>query len=528
MTANPVQRADALAAGSQLQSYIILKVIGSGAFGVTYLAEHIHLGSQHVIKEYFPDSGVRLNGVQVGAKSTSDQEIFDWGLGSFFQEAKLLYGLSHPNIVKVTDLFEANGTAYFVMPYLRGITLHQWIKDHPNPGEEALAQIFIPLLEGLKYIHERQLLHRDIKPENIFITYSQTPVLIDFGAARQAIGQKSRPLTQILTPPFAPIEQYQSRDVFLPALDLYSLGACIYQAITGRLIEEAPSRIVGEDTQPRLAGSRYRDRYSPHFLAAVDYALNVRAENRFQSAMDMQQALLGQQQLPPAVPPQATVAQPQQPVRTTAATSGPRMVVRDGGQKQAVPVAAASPKSSKVWLWTGLLTVLVLLLVGSVYVANSLTNKPEKPVVGVAQAASDPPVQLPDTTELPSAQPEQSAGGQQSDGQQGGRMEISPEAVAAMNEGLPQMMGPYARLDRISYVAEQRMLVYQLTFVQFEAGDLTVSERNELRDSMRSSTCDDINLNEWVLSDGKVLFAFADKNGVHMLELLVTSDECAP
>ena len=176
MTQQNVQRADALVAGSQLHTYIVLKVLGSGAFGITYLAEHIHFGSQHVIKEYLPDSGVRVQGLTVQAKSSGDQEIFNWGLNGFFNEAKLLYGLSHPNVVKVTDLFEANGTAYFVMPYLRGITLHQWIKEHPNPSENELAGIFIPLLEGLKYIHERQLLHRDIKPENIFITENQTPV----------------------------------------------------------------------------------------------------------------------------------------------------------------------------------------------------------------------------------------------------------------------------------------------------------------------------------------------------------------
>ena len=153
MTQQNVQRADALVAGSQLHTYIVLKVLGSGAFGITYLAEHIHFGSQHVIKEYLPDSGVRVQGLTVQAKSSGDQEIFNWGLNGFFNEAKLLYGLSHPNVVKVTDLFEANGTAYFVMPYLRGITLHQWIKEHPNPSENELAGIFIPLLEGLKYIH---------------------------------------------------------------------------------------------------------------------------------------------------------------------------------------------------------------------------------------------------------------------------------------------------------------------------------------------------------------------------------------
>ena len=135
MAQQNVQRADALVAGSQLHTYIVLKVLGSGAFGITYLAEHIHFGSQHVIKEYLPDSGVRVQGLTVQAKSSSDQEIFNWGLNGFFNEAKLLYGLNHPNVVKVTDLFEANGTAYFVMPYLRGITLHQWIKEHPNPSE---------------------------------------------------------------------------------------------------------------------------------------------------------------------------------------------------------------------------------------------------------------------------------------------------------------------------------------------------------------------------------------------------------
>ena len=410
MTAPNVQRADALAAGSQLQSYIILKAIGSGAFGITYLAEHIHLGSQHVIKEYFPDSGVRLQGVSVSAKSTSDQDIFNWGLGSFFQEAKLLYGLSHPNIVKVTDLFEANGTAYFVMPYLRGITLHQWIKEHPQPSEDELAQVFIPLLEGLKYIHAQQLLHRDIKPENIFITENHTPVLIDFGAARQAIGQKSRPLTQILTPPFAPIEQYQSRDVFLPALDLYSLGACIYQAITGRLIEEAPSRIVGEDTQPKLAGSSYARRYSPEFLAAVDYALNVRAENRFQNAMDMQQALLGQAALPaaPATATPAAVGRTQAASPAAAGRTQGRGVAHNLKAKKQPAAAAPTGGGGKGLLWAAVIGLVLLAAGGGIYFYTQRSAAPPaKPVEVVAQTPVDPPVQLP--PEQP-AQPPEEAG----------------------------------------------------------------------------------------------------------------------
>lgn len=522
MTANSVQRADALAAGSQLQSYIILKVIGSGAFGITYLAEHIHLGSQHVIKEYFPDSGVRLQGMSVSAKSTSDQELFDWGLGSFFQEAKLLYGLSHPNIVKVTDLFEANGTAYFVMPYLRGITLHQWIKEHPNAGEEALMQVFIPLLEGLKYIHERQLLHRDIKPENIFITENQTPVLIDFGAARQAIGQKSRPLTQILTPPFAPIEQYQSRDVFLPALDLYSLGACIYQAVTGKLIEEAPSRIVGEDTQPKLAGSAYGRSYSRAFLSAVDYSLNVRAANRFQNAMEMQQALLGQAPVLPEAEtatriPTAAMPNPGQTVMSVPdgkAETG-KVKLSKGARKAAQGQGKASG-GGKGWLWGGLM----VLLAGGGFAWHALdggSNPPARPIEVVAQqpAVSDPPVQLPENV----------GGGQT----QGGGVEITQEDVDALNKDLPQMIGDVARMERVYYAASSRTLVFQITLLVVEAGQVSDAELRQLSVLMGQESCKDESIRQWVVhGGGTLLFALSDKNGQHLFDSHVAREHCSP
>lgn len=513
-----VQRADALPAGSRLQSYTIQKVIGSGAFGITYLAEHVHLGSLHVIKEYFPDSGVRLDGVNVAAKSSSDQDLFDWGLSSFFSEAKLLYGLSHPNIVKVTDLFEANGTAYFVMPYLQGNTLHQWLKEHPKPDEAALGQIFIPLLEGLKYIHERQLLHRDIKPENILMTAGGTPVLIDFGAARQAIGQKSRPLTQILTPPFAPIEQYQSRDVFLPALDLYSLAACIYQAVTGKLIEEAPARIAGEDTQPKLAGSAYERHYSPHFLAAVDYALNVRAEHRFQSAMEMQQALLGLSPSPASV--QAanngqTVAalSPAAHAGKRAATSARPVLVR---KKTAKP-AAGGKKTG--WLAAGAFVVLLCILAFAFSRFRQEAAPAQASEVVVRQndgqpssdEHSDPPLQLPGST------------GQ---GEVTG-IQITAETVAAMNEDLPKMIDSQAMLERIYYAENSRTLVYQVRFVNFAAGKLNRSELDRLGEMMRDTTCQDPNMRSWIVETAStVLFVFNDKNGKHLIDTAVSRQDC--
>ena len=535
MAQQNVQRADALVAGSQLHTYIVLKVLGSGAFGITYLAEHIHFGSQHVIKEYLPDSGVRIEGLTVQAKSSADQEIFNWGLNGFFNEAKLLHGLNHPNVVKVTDLFEANGTAYFVMPYLRGITLHQWIKEHPGPSENELAGIFIPLLEGLKYIHERQLLHRDIKPENIFITENQTPVLIDFGAARQAVGQKSRPLTQILTPPFAPIEQYHSRDIFVPALDLYSLGACIYQSITHQLIEEAPARISGEDTQPKLAGSRYEGRYSHHFLAAVDYALNVRAENRFQSAMDMQQALLGLS----GVPLQAA-STPETGNITQASYSAQTAVHRKPLPKQRHAAPAASGGKSKWLLWGGIGAAVLAALAAATFLLmrNGHENsEPETPPA--ASAAADAPLVLPpaEQTQPEQTQPDQAEtekpsennGGSNSENSNNGN--ISSEYIDSLNKQLPQMISDSVRWEKVVYAESNNTLIMQMTMTELRLSDISSEQADDLQNNigpaLAKNACNDSYIGSWLTKHiGTLIIAFYDKNGKHLVDGTVTGSNC--
>ena len=520
MTQQNVQRADALVAGSQLHTYIVLKVLGSGAFGITYLAEHIHFGSQHVIKEYLPDSGVRVQGLTVQAKSSSDQEIFNWGLNGFFNEAKLLYGLNHPNVVKVTDLFEANGTAYFVMPYLRGITLHQWIKEHPNPSENELSGIFIPLLEGLKYIHERQLLHRDIKPENIFITENQTPVLIDFGAARQAVGQKSRPLTQILAPPFAPIEQYHSRDVFMPALDLYSLGACIYQSITHQLIEEAPARIAGEDTQPKLAGSRYEGSYSHHFLAAVDYALNVRAENRFQNAMDMQQALLGLAEIP-----SQAASLPEAGNTTQASYQAQTAVHGKVLSKQHKTALAASGRKPKWLLWGGIGTAVLAALIVSAFILMHNGDENNEPVTPpAASAAANAPVVLPPAGQTQPEQPAENGGDNNGTG-------ISAAYIDEMNKQLPQMIADGVRWDKTVYAESSNALIMQITMMKLRLGDLNSSQLNELQSAigpaMAKTTCADPNVSPWLTQhNGTLIIAFYDKNGKHLVDGSVSGRDC--
>jgi serine/threonine protein kinase len=288
---NEIRRGDALPPGSELHGYCLEKALGAGSFSITYLATHGIFHTKHVIKEFMPDYALREGGVTVRPKSESERALFEWGFARFFDEARLLHSFSHPNVVKVTDVFEANGTAYFVMPYLEGRTLRDVLEVNPCLDKDTLLDIFFPLLEGLKYIHGKNVLHRDIKPENIYIQRDGVPVLIDFGAARQAIGVKSKALTQVFTAHYAPHEQYSATGEKTAALDLYSLGACMFQAITRDLPAEAPSR-VQRDTNPKLAGSDLERQYGHGFLAAVDKSLAVWPGERFQSGLDFQMALL--------------------------------------------------------------------------------------------------------------------------------------------------------------------------------------------------------------------------------------------
>jgi serine/threonine protein kinase len=295
---NGIQRSDALPSGSELHGYRLEKALGAGSFSITYLATHGLFHTRHVIKEFMPDYALRKGDTTIRPKDESERALFEWGFARFLDEARLLNSFRHPNVVKVTDVFEANGTAYFAMPYLEGRTLHDVLKVNPRLDKDALLSIFIPLLEGLKYIHGKNILHRDIKPENIYIQRDGVPILIDFGAARQAIGVKSKALTQVFTAHYAPYEQYSSTGEKTAALDLYSLGACMFQAITRNLPAEAPSR-VQRDTNPKLAGSDFERQYDRRFLAAVDKALAVWPGERFQNGLEFQKALLNGPPRPP-------------------------------------------------------------------------------------------------------------------------------------------------------------------------------------------------------------------------------------
>jgi len=305
--------------GCLLNEYQIERVLGHGGFGVTYLARDTMLQKAVAVKEYLPmEWAVRTTGNTVSVRAESDRQAFEQGLTSFLNEARVLARFSHPNLIPVYRFFQANSTAYFVMDYAEGETLKGAIKKSGGLSEEKIKHLLIPVLNGLEGVHKAGILHRDIKPENILVRNDGTAVLIDFGAARYAMGSKSRAITSVLTAGYAPIEQYSTSSQQGPWTDIYAMGAVMYYAIAGRKPIDAVARIHDDPhVTATLAG---KGRYSPEFLAAVDWALRVRADERPQSVADWKSALEGVQLAPefaPAAPSEPTRAQPTRPAVTT-------------------------------------------------------------------------------------------------------------------------------------------------------------------------------------------------------------------
>lgn len=279
--------------GTEKGQYEILGVLGVGGFGITYKARDTLLQSFVAIKEYLPsDFALRdPDGSTVIPRSTQFSEQFNWGLNSFLEEARTLKRFREQHIVRVESFLQGNGTAYMVMEFEEGEPLDAILKDKTPLTEAQLKKIFIPILQGLRAVHAQQFLHRDIKPGNIFLRQRGGPVLLDFGAARQALVEQSRSITGILTAGYAPFEQYSNARVLTPSADLYALGATIYRCITGRKPVEAPERIAalhnGEVDPYVPAVIAGAERYSPRFLQAVDWCLQPLAKDRPQNADEL-------------------------------------------------------------------------------------------------------------------------------------------------------------------------------------------------------------------------------------------------
>ena len=280
---------NALPAGYALQEYRIEKVLGVGGFGLTYLALDGNLNLRVAVKEYLPDD-VATRGADhsISPRSPDNAEHFGWGKQRFLDESRVVASFRHPNIVRVMRFFEANGTAYMVMEFVEGAALNDWIRTRRPLTQPQLAAIVGPLLDGLEVVHKAGYLHRDIKPGNIYIRDDGSPVLLDFGAARMRTGD----LTTIVSPGFAPFEQYHNKGNQGPWSDLYALGGVLYWMITGNKPHEAAARIKA-DTMPSALQTADRALYRPEFLAAIDWALAPNEDERPQSVAEWREAIAG-------------------------------------------------------------------------------------------------------------------------------------------------------------------------------------------------------------------------------------------
>ncbi len=279
----------ALPSGYALQEYRIERLLGAGGFGLTYLAIDTNLNLRVAIKEYLPsDIAVRNPDHSVTPNSSQSAEDFMWGKRRFLDESRTIASLRHPNIVRVMRFFEAKGSAYMVMEYVEGDALSDWIKPRRPLPEVQVMAITGPLLEGLQVVHTAGYLHRDIKPGNIYIRYDGSPVLIDFGSARQQSGD----LTAIVTPGYAPFEQYHSQGQQGAWSDVYAFAGVLYWVVTGQRPPEAAAR-VREDTMPPAVKAGDRNRYRPEFLAAIDWGLAPHEDDRPQSVHEWRAALAG-------------------------------------------------------------------------------------------------------------------------------------------------------------------------------------------------------------------------------------------
>lgn len=283
--------------GTLLQGkYLVGRALGQGGFGITYLGWDVNLKLRLAIKEYLPqDLASRTPGhTQVSVYTSQNyRDQFEYGLQKFLQEAQTLAQFEgHPNIVSVRDFFRENDTAYIVMSYVEGITLKEHLALSSNiiPVDKALA-IIMPVLDALVAVHEVDILHRDISPDNIFINRKGQVILIDFGAARQSIGEKGHSLSVILKPGFAPEEQHRSKGVQGPWTDIYAVAVTLYRMITGQMPPESLDRLVDDTLIPP---SGYGIALSANQEAAILKAVAVRAEDRFRTVRDFQRALMGE------------------------------------------------------------------------------------------------------------------------------------------------------------------------------------------------------------------------------------------
>src|SRR4051812_31887742 len=302
----------ALRPGTQLQGglYAVGKMLGQGGFGITYLGSDSRARRPVAIKEFFPQGAAR-SGQNVHPATTLVTADYTGGRDKFLDEARVLAQFHHPGIVDVYPAFEENNTAYMVMEYLRGTSLEGLLEERGLLPEREAVGYIVRVGEALQVVHAASLLHRDIKPGNIMLTDDGRVVLIDFGTARTYTAGKTGRMTTMVTPGYAPLEQYGQKVRFGPFTDIYALGATLYHLLTGHMPADATDRVTGVVLQ---APHEVNSAVSEGVSAAVMWAMEIRVDQRPQTVGVFTAALLAGLPAPTGVTaPAARTSQPPAP-----------------------------------------------------------------------------------------------------------------------------------------------------------------------------------------------------------------------
>jgi hypothetical protein len=401
----------ALPPRSRLQNnFIVGRVLGRpGGFGITYLGWDIHLETRVAIKEYLPRdlAGRDSDRRTVVLHSLDDTENFSYGLDLFLKEARTLAKFNHPRVVRVRAFFQENGTAYLVMDYIEGISLAEFLErlDAPLTERQAL-DVLMPILDGVGVVHRQGFLHRDIKPQNIFLTAAREPILLDFGAARVALGEKSRSLSVILTPGYAPYEQYHRRGEQGPWTDIYACAATLYHMVTRQVPPDALEREKGDTLEPPQS---IQPGLSAHFCRTLLRALATDPAARPRSVAEFQAGLRG------LAATSADVAEPTIALPIAGGSLAPSAETAGASTTAAVgQPRPPAPRRAAFWL-VATLAAAGLLIAGGVAAVWLLRPEPAPPDRPAAAAAGGAPegaaTPLPQPSDAgPASQPAPPAG----------------------------------------------------------------------------------------------------------------------
>jgi serine/threonine protein kinase len=281
-----------LQTGTIIDQYMIERELAHGGFSSVYLARQTADQIQVAIKEYLPRKLAHRtwNNVVV-ANSEETQTLFLRGRALFFEEAKVLATLKHPNIVEVIGFFKANSTVYMVMTYDYGITLDKLLSNKfVNVSLEFLVPLFTTLLAGVEHIHSENFVHLDIKPANILVRPGYDALLLDFGAIQSFTNRSSNKKSTVVSQGYSPVEQYNQNAQFGPWTDVYAIGACIRACLDGKTPLDSVARLK-KDTLPPAVNA-LKGKFPERFLKVIDWAMALHPQDRPQTIVQLRQALI--------------------------------------------------------------------------------------------------------------------------------------------------------------------------------------------------------------------------------------------